>query len=95
MRLQRYYQEILTSSQESSRVSIILGWSPQYSTGTGCQENKARNSHKPLLGEYVQQGNISRSITYIVKGVPFSSFIKKIVSKNNLKKVLVLRYVGY
>ena len=41
--------------------------------------------HKPRLEEYVQQGNI-RSITYIVKGVPFSSFIKKIVSKNILRK---------
>ena len=39
-------------------------------------ENKARNSHKPRLEEYVQQGNI-RSITYIVRGVPFSSFIQK------------------
>ena len=55
--------------------------------------NKARNSHKPRLGEYVQPGNI-RSITYIVKGVPFSSFIKNIVSKNILKKKFVLKYVG-
>ena len=52
--------------------------------------NKARNSHKPRLGEYVQQGNI-RSITYIVKGVPFSSFIKKIPSKNILKKKFSLK----
>ena len=56
-------------------------------------KNKARNSHKPRLGEYVQQGNI-RSITYIVKGVPFSFFIKKIPSKKNLEKNLVLKYLG-
>ena len=52
--------------------------------------NKVRNLQKPQLGEYVQPGNI-RSITYIVKGVPF---IKKIVSKNILKKILVLKYIG-
>ena len=32
--------------------------------------NKARNSHKPRLGEFVQQGNI-KSISCIVKGDPF------------------------
>ena len=41
--------------------------------------------HKPRLGECVQQGNI-RSITNIIKGVPFSSFIKEIVSKMVEKK---------
>ena len=38
--------------------------------------NKARNSHKPRLGEYVQQGNI-RSLTYIVRGGSFLSFTQK------------------
>ena len=55
--------------------------------------NKARNSHKPRLGEYVQQGNI-RSITYIIRGGgSFSSFIQSIVSKKLLKK-LVFKYSG-
>ena len=47
--------------------------------------NKARNSHKTRLGEYVQQGNIS-SITSIVRGGSFLSFIQKIALKNTLKK---------
>ena len=53
--------------------------------------NKARNSHKPRLGEYVQQGNI-RSITYIVNGVPFSSLIKKFHQQIFWKKNLVLKF---
>ena len=43
-------------------------------------KNKARNSHKPRLGEYVQKGNI-RSITYIIRGGFFHLLFKKIVSK--------------
>ena len=53
MRLQRYYQEILTSSQESSRVSIILGWSPQYSTGKGCQEKNIAHHSKMLIAREI------------------------------------------
>ena len=55
--------------------------------------NKARNSHKPRLGEYVQQGNI-RSITYIVRGGSFLSFIQKIALKKHFEKKLVFKYLG-
>ena len=55
--------------------------------------NKARNSHKPRLGEYVQQGNIS-SITYIVRGGSFLSFIQKIALKKHFEKKLVFKYLG-
>ena len=44
----------------------------------------------PRLEEYVQQGNI-RSIIYIVKGVPFSSFIKRKYIKNILKETICLK----
>ena len=53
----------------------------QYLENGATKRNKARNSHKPRLGEYVQQGNI-RSITYIIRGVLFHFLFKKIVSKN-------------
>ena len=62
---------------------ILLFYSP----------NKARNSHKPRLGEYVQQGNIS-SITYIVRGGSFLSFIQKIALKKHFEKKLVFKYLG-
>ena len=53
--------------------------------------NKARNSHKPRLGEYVQQGNVKN--IYYQGGGSFSSFIPSIVSKKLLKK-LVFKYSG-
>ena len=35
--------------------------------------NKARNSHKPRLGKYVQQGNVDR-IEDVFRGIPFHVF---------------------
>ena len=54
------------------------------------EANKVRNSHKPRLGEYVQQGNI-RSITYIIRGGFFHLLFKKIVSKKRFEKDLSLK----
>ena len=44
------------------------------------QRNKARNSHKPRLEEYVQQGNI-RSITYCQVGSFFIFYLKNSIKK--------------
>ena len=41
-----------------------------------CFYNKARNSHKPRLGKYVQQGNADR-IKDVFRGIPFHVFLGK------------------
>ena len=60
---------------------------------TGCLKNKARNSHKPRLGKYVQQGN-NRSITYIVRGILFHFSFKKKMHKKYFEKKVSLKYIG-
>ena len=46
-------------------------------------QNKARNSHKPRLGKYVQQGNVDR-IEDVFRGIPFHVYFGKGVDSENL-----------